>query len=137
MRRYRLCQPGGVQEQIEAGSDEEALEAARDWVEGGDWEVTATTWVHVDVYGVDPRRLVDTVTVKINPEEPPCEAGAPHHWQDDGAPGFGSVVAGHGGGVILRDRCDRCGVRRIVDTWAQDRETGRQGLRSVEYEVAS
>ena len=30
--------------------------------------------------------------------------------------------------------CRHCGCKRTTDTWAQNRETGEQGLREVSYE---
>lgn len=45
-------------------------------------------------------------------------------------------VWAHGGGVWTREVCLRCGVYRIVDSWAQDPDTGAQGLRSTEYQEA-
>ena len=41
---------------------------------------------------------------------------------------------GHGGGgVISIAFCTICGCGRSVDTWAQDRQDGQQGLTSVAF----
>ena len=43
-------------------------------------------------------------------------------------------VHGHGGGVLITEVCRHCGCKRTTDTWAQNPETGVDGLRSVSYE---
>src|SRR5690606_33066627 len=35
--------------------------------------------------------------------------------------------------VIITDICMHCARYRIVDTWAQRRDTGEQGLEAIEY----
>lgn len=35
--------------------------------------------------------------------------------------------------MTITTACRHCGCGRTVDTWAQDPETGEQGLRSVTY----
>lgn len=40
-------------------------------------------------------------------------------------------VYGSGGGVAWTDRCRLCQVKVSTDTWAQNPETGEQGLRST------
>ena len=42
-------------------------------------------------------------------------------------------VHGKGGGVVIHEVCRRCGAHRHTDTWATDRETGEEGLRSLSY----
>ena len=42
-------------------------------------------------------------------------------------------VHGKGGGVVIHEVCQRCGAHRHTDTWATDRETGEEGLRSLSY----
>lgn len=71
----------------------------------------------------------ETVRIEITPQEPECESDGQHDWceDDDG-------VRGHGGGVIIRDTCSRCGLHRRTDTWATDTSTGEQGLTSVRYD---
>jgi len=113
----------------EADSAEEAAQA---YVDDGSWgdppygDVTQTTWVDVWVWqpGREDDRECHTIT--IEPDEPECSEAA-HEWRDVG-------TWGHGGGVIIEERCRHCGLKRITDTWAQRRDTGEQGLRSVAYE---
>jgi hypothetical protein len=77
---------------------------------------------------------IETVTVTIEPSVPDCDDDhSEHEWEDDGREGFGAVVTGHGGCVVLQHRCTHCGIVRITDTWAQRRDTGEQGLESVRY----
>jgi len=174
---------------IEYDRAESGGEAAREYVDGGDWgDVEETTWIRVYVWreGVraevtecsycleaatahdadgDPacaahakpapagvecqpigRTVVvsrterDSVTVALEPDEPDCADGADHDWRSPlsvvGGIAENPGVWGHGGGVIIREVCSRCGAYRVTDTWAQDRETGEQGLRSVRYEDA-
>lgn len=140
---------GNAQVEIEA---ETAREAAEEYVADGDWgdaETTrgavATRWVTVRVWReVDGEREdEDSHCVEIEPTEPECEpesilgpdgeripAGAPpaHDWGEDR-----NSPTGHGGGVIIRETCTRCGCRRKIDTWAQRPDTGEQGLTSVSY----
>lgn len=51
-----------------------------------------------------------------------------HDWHADisvvGGISENPGVWGHGGGVIMHEHCARCGVRRTIDTWADD---GRGG----------
>lgn len=81
----------------------------------------------------------DWHSVEINPEEPEC-SGDEHDWRSPysvvGGIKENPGVWGHGGGVIITEVCRHCGCYRVTDTWAQDRETGEQGLESVEYKDA-
>ena len=92
-----------------------------------------TYWIDADVLDARGAVVVARRNVPIHPTEPACSERA-HAWQDDGMPGFGDVVRGNGGGVILRHRCAHCGLARITDTWAQRPDNGRQGLTSIRYE---
>ena len=78
------------------------------------------------------------VTVAIDPPEPDCLKGGEHRWRSphDLVGGIESNpgVWGSGGGVLIIECCMRCGCARTTDTWAQDPETGEQGLTSVRYE---
>lgn len=135
-------------------------EAAGEFVEDGDWssgddEVgRATFWHSVCVWraaivltscgDVETMRIdEDTHDIEVDAVAPPCEPldGAPGHvWASPYAvlgglrenPG----VVGHGGGVIIREVCARCGCYRETDTWAQDPATGRQGLTAVSFRIA-
>jgi len=79
----------------------------------------------------------DERTVAIDPDEPDCVDVA-HRWRSPhrlvGGIAENPGVWGHGGGVMITECCMRCGCARLTDTWAQDPETGEQGLTSVRYE---
>lgn len=127
--------------------------AAQQYVSDGDWgEVESTCWIKVWAWRVgyaldedgDPVTLRidrDCHTVTLDPEEPDCtDDHAGHNWRSPHSV-LGGIkenpgVWGNGGGVIIREVCAHCGVYRETDTWAQDRETGEQGLRSVQYREA-
>ncbi len=129
----------GGEDAIEASSLAEAIELARDWARDGDYgDQTRTVWVQVDVEGDDGSEWGGTVA--IDPDEPECRGGEEHDWQSPhrllGGLADNPGVLGHGGGVICSYVCMRCGCGREDDSWAQDPQSGRQGLASVEYHVA-
>lgn len=129
------CDESGYEEQIPTCSLAEARRIARERAREG-WEPCEETWwLDIEILCPVTREAEGTVTVQIDPTEPTCTE-ATHDWEDDGMPGFGAVVTGHGGGVILRERCRHCGCTRTTDTWAQRMDTGEQGLRSVSYAAA-
>jgi hypothetical protein len=133
MTTYK-CDDGNAEIEIEADSAEEA---AREYVDGGDWgPIESTTWINVYVEDEDGDR--ERVKVALQPEEPACVDGRDHDWDSPhelvGGCESNPGVWGHGGGVIITEACTRCGCKRTTDTWAQDRETGEQGLESVSYE---
>lgn len=130
---------------------DDARDDAADASSGDYGCVTETVWSDREIYEVRaknerealtrPRSRsehVETVTVTIDPEAPPCDDDSPDHdWQSPIEIVGGIVenpgVWGHGGGVTITECCMRCGCRRVTDTWAQRGDTGEQGLRSVEY----
>jgi len=120
-----LCTDGNADVEIEAPSPEDA---ALEYVNEGDWGDELTTrWVLV--YVSDPDDETERVRVEIEPAVPPCAEGREsrgHRWVE-GDP------RGHGGGVVIPSWCPHCGCGRTLDTWAQDRATGEQGLESVTY----
>lgn len=139
MTTYR-CNDGNAEIDIEAESPQDA---AQQYVDGGEWgESTNTSWIHVYVQELDADgEAVDSrhnITVEVNPDEPECEDDGGHDWQSPhgivGGIKENPGVWGHGGGIVIVECCIRCGCKRTTDTWAQDHETGEQGLRSVEYE---
>lgn len=126
----------GVTLDLGVTTPSDAREDAIAWAEGGDYgDVVRTIWLDVDLRSETGHE--DRVTTQIDPTEPACGDGREHGWQSPHAivgglrenPG----VRGHGGGVICTEVCLRCGCARITDTWAQRRDTGEQGLTSVEY----
>lgn len=149
------CDDGNAELEIEA---ESAEDAAREYVEGGDWtddsgRVERTCWIHVhteeriqvagpgDAGPQYVRGEREWHTIAVQSEAPPCPSDegehdwrSPHHIVGGIAENPG--VWGHGGGVIIHECCMRCGTGRTTDTWAQDPETGEQGLRSIAYQPA-
>lgn len=133
----RDCE-SGVTEDLGVLDLEEARDAAREWVAGGGGEVAWTIWCDARLYSETGHET--RATAQIDPDEPACgtrREPREHAWEDDGASGFGSVVSGHGGGVICQYRCAHCGLQRVEDSGAQRRDTGEQGLASVEYREAA
>jgi hypothetical protein len=120
-----------------------AREAARQYVDDGDWgESDTTMWVHVHVWpaGGDADDS-ERIRIEIEPDEPACESDeGEHDWQNPielvGGIRENPGVFGHGGGVKIHEVCVRCGAFRVTNTWAQDPETGEQGLESITYEPA-
>lgn len=123
--KYRVWEWTGERIEIEAP---DAAAAAQEYVDGGDFGGgTSTTWVNVFV--APPGALDDFERVKItvDPDEPDCDScEGEHDWVE-------ISVRGHGGGVIVDDRCRFCGIEMRTNTWAFDPEDGVQGLRSVCY----
>lgn len=133
MTTYK-CDDGNGEVEIEANSAEEA---AREYVDGGDWGlIERTTWINVYVTDEDDER--ERVKVALHPPEPACVDGCNHDWDNPhelvGGCESNPGVWGHGGGVIINEACMRCGCKRTTNTWDYDRETGEQGLESVTYE---
>lgn len=129
------------------GEFDSAEEAAEAFANGGDWGgedgVTKTIWVRVCAYreGIDADGDVvrvdeETHTISVDPDEPDCCAPE-HDWHSPlslvGGCKENPGVFGHGGGTISHEICRNCGTERICDSWAQNPETGEQGLDSVQY----
>lgn len=124
--------------------------AAQEYVAGGEWgPLERTTWVRVrtwraatgraDGETIHGRVYEDTQRVSVDPDVPKCTQDE-HEWRSPhsvlGGLEENPGVQGHGGGVVITEVCRHCGVYRVRDTWAQDPETGEQGLDSVTYESA-
>ncbi len=130
----------GAAETIEADSLEEAIQATEDWARDGDWGHNDTTiWVHAVLVETDADGdTIHRIKVQIDPDEPRCEDGQEHDWQSPldivGGIKENPGVWGHGGGVTIQEVCLHCGCGKLTDTWAQDPETGEQGLNSVTYQ---
>ena len=135
---YRIWDEGD-EKTVECDTIQDAEEEARDWLKDGEWDTeSGTTWVSANIESEDGAET-SSVTVAINPDEPSCINDAGHDWQAPYAIVGGCKenpgVWGHGGGVVIQAVCLRCGCGRLTDTWAQDPNTGEQGLESVEYQV--
>lgn len=136
MNTYK-CDDGNAEVEITADS---AQEAAEEYVSDGDWgEIESTTWINVYVQetkdGEDVGRR-ERCKVGLHPKDPSCTQDE-HDWQAPhsivGGLKENPGVHGHGGGVTIAEVCMHCGCERVTDTWAQDPETGEQGLESVKY----
>lgn len=120
-----------------------AEEAADDFA--ATYEVpTETEWLNIHTYrrGIDSNGDIICVDSEMHrrtlePAEPECTDGE-HDWQSPyeivGGCKENPGVWGHGGGVRIHECCMKCGCERVTDTWAQDMNTGEQGLESVSYE---
>ena len=131
----------GESQLIDAETLEDAIEQARRWAAEGDWDTTnGTIWVNAYLIEIDADGDEDTHCIKatIDPEEPECLDGQEHDWQAPheivGGIKENPGVWGHGGGVTIQEVCLHCGCGRLKDTWAQDPETGEQGLDSIQYQ---
>jgi len=139
---YTLCDLSDTKEEIKASSDTDALCQARVWARAGEYNLEpgdSTIWVSVSVHDGEGN-FIDRVTVSIDPPEPICDRESrrrPHDWQSPhsivGGLEENPGVHGHGGGVWITEICMSCGTERVRDTWAQDPNSGVQGLESVRY----
>jgi len=121
---------------IRAASDDAAIEWALNWAEDADTNsAKSTVWFRTSVRRNG--RLVWQDDVAVDPPEPPCANAGGHDWISPVEVVGGLVenpgVWGKGGGVLITQVCAYCGVYKITDTWAQNPETGEQGLESVTY----
>lgn len=129
----------GYSERLIAENGEDALEEAKDWVRGGDWDLSGgTLFLRAYVHELPSGDRIDHVDVTIQPPEPACDDGHEHDWQAPfeivGGIKENPGVRGNGGGVMIHEVCLHCGTERVTDTWAQNPNTGEQGLTSVSYE---
>lgn len=120
-------------------------DVARTYAYDGDWGVyKTTTWVTIYTWreAIDDEGNIvelgrDIHTVAIDPNEPRCSE-EDHDWQRPhkivGGIEDNPGVQGHGGGVYITEVCMHCGCKKVTDSWAQNPETGEQGLDSVSYE---
>src|SRR5690606_4202298 len=127
--------------EVEYRTAKSAKEAAREYVETGDWgERNETIWIDVLAYRkalvvgenddvVEVRIDEQRHTITLDPNEPDCTDGQTHDWR-------GRDMRSHGGGLIITEVCAHCGRRRIHNTWAQRPDTGEQGLGAIEYREA-
>jgi hypothetical protein len=83
------------------------------------------------VKGLRPRpRAYDWFfVIPASPVEPACSDSDSHEW-DEGE------VYSRGRGVIYTDTCAYCGLRKTINTWDQDPETGSEGHRTMRYSYA-
>lgn len=128
---------GNAEIEIECDTPEQA---AREYVDGGDWgDRDETIWIRVWVWADgEDRSDAEPHTITLEAEEPDCTDGQQHDWQSPveivGGIKENPGVWGNGGGVKIHECCMHCGCERVTDTWAQNHDTGEQGLTSVRYE---
>lgn len=116
-------------------SPSEVKEAWDEWINEFPWcESSETVWVHgraTDEFGKDHFFMAT-----VEPEEPDCSSDE-HMWDTPyyilGGLKENPGIQGHGGGATGTEICRHCGTYKIWDSWAQDPETGKQGLHSIEY----
>lgn len=143
-KTYRVTEDGGDCGTIDAKDVREALRIASENVDPDNYaasgRLTETTWITVRVRNEDDPDDCDSDRVAVDPTEPECKGEHEHDWQSPmsvvGGIKENPGVYGHGGGVVCTEVCCHCGRYRISDSWAQDPETGEQGLASVEYRDA-
>jgi hypothetical protein len=139
MSEWDLYEGGHHYDTIDADTAEKALGVARDNVVVSNYcEIVSTIWIDVRVRCKETGEDASD-SVALDPLAPKCARGAREHdWKSPhrlvGGLKENPGVWGHGGGVIIREVCMRCGCERVTDTWAEDLATGREGLESVSYE---
>jgi hypothetical protein len=138
-RDWALTEKGYEYDTITAESAEEALEEARSNVDRSNYnDAEGTLYIDIRV-DCEESGESETGTVTLEAEEPECSHDDGHDWQSPysllGGLKENPGVWGHGGGVIIREVCLRCGCEKVTDTWAQRRDTGEQGLTEVSYET--
>lgn len=121
-RPWEIHENGTHYTSILATSIGEALEIARDAIDrrlyGSDGD---TIWV--DLYVLCPWTREDEIeTVMLEPDAPECVEHYVHDWREDA--NFLASPISHGGGVLIRECCARCGTYRTIDTWTQRPDTG-------------
>ena len=137
-RQWDLREGGYEYDEITAESAEEAIEIARENIDRSNYpDCKGTLWIAVRA-SCEETGEDDSDTVTLDEDAPDCADGAEHDWQSPHSLVGGLTenpgVHGNGGGVIITEVCAHCGCKRVTDTWAQNPETGEQGLRSVAYE---
>lgn len=142
MPAYALSDRYGSHEEFEAAEDKIAWQVAEgllaEWYDYVDR--SRTVWLHGSLHrltGVGEEADYDAdddgwvhvggVSVTLDAVEPDCMDESGHYYAH-------GDVWGSGGGVAWTDTCERCGLRYHRNTWAQDSETGEQGLTEERYE---
>lgn len=137
-REWQLYEDGVGYATCMASSAADALSEAGSNVDRANYgDAKGTMWIDVRVY-CELTGEEREGTVQLEEDEPECEDGSEHDWQSPheivGGCESNPGVWANGGGVVIHKVCMRCGCGRTTDTWAQRRDTGEQGLRSVSYE---
>lgn len=137
-KHFRVFCNSGGSERIKAKDAAAAVAYCEEWLSAGEWgDIDSTIWVRGWVEDLSGE-ILDHVRVTIDPDEPDCSSDGGHDWRSDFAVVGGCKsnpgVWGSGGGIRYVEACHHCGCAKSTDTWAQDPETGEQGLTSVSYE---
>lgn len=137
------AETGGPYTTIMATSADEALTTARDNVDRANYPIDdeggpgGTIWIDIRVR-CDETGETASDTIQLDEPAPDCIDGQDHDWQSPyevlGGLRENPGVWGKGAGIIAREVCRHCGTYRVIDTWAQRRDTGEQGLETVTYE---
>lgn len=149
-KKYEVREECGGSDILTLAAGEDIEARLNDWVGEGDYgDRSETVWVRawyqeLDADG-DPVGDEVRITVTLEADVPECSPldasdECEHDWQSPlrvvGGIKENPGVYGHGGGVIITEVCCHCGTYRETDTWAQNSETGEQGLTSVKYRDA-
>jgi hypothetical protein len=129
------CAEDGFQfDVVMADCAKTALETVRENL--GSYDNDETIWVDHTVTSL-VHMEEQSQTIQIDPPEPECKRKAGHQWSSPievvGGCETNPGVFGHGGSVVVKTFCSHCGLIREVDNWAQNPQTGEQGLQSVIY----
>jgi hypothetical protein len=143
MPTYELIEDGCHFQTVRAASAEAALnrltgrKLARTGAYnfGGDAgrHETRTIWVRIGAVNADNRGEARVRKYRLDPKAPRCGKSRASRASRGGHRWGGRTVRGHGGGVVVSEVCQRCGIERVTDTWAQDPTDGQQGLEAVCY----
>lgn len=127
----------GVRETLDAGDQEEAEAAARDWLRDADWDTTSGP-VFADGDILLNGEWVSSVSIILEQDEPRCVKRYPgndeppvreHEWES-------GMASGVGGGVVSDDTCRHCGCVRTTHSHFRRPDTGELIGDMVTYEVA-
>jgi len=148
MSTYEIRGECGTSEQFEAVSDGEARDWALSWMSDAEFDLSTGPvhyhgWLCKTVANKDGDEYwenLEHLTYTFEVEEPDCIGKREHDWKSPlsivGGVKENPGVYGHGGGVVITEICAHCGAYRETDTWAQDSQTGEQGLHETTYRPA-
>ena len=143
MPTYTARDDEGASIKFRSASIEAARRKAERWAADG-YECNGQP-LFIDLTLSQKGEDVESWTFIIDPEEPRCrdedgryDSEANHDWQTPhsilGGLKENPGVWGHGGGVIMKEVCMRCGCARITDTWATNPTNGTQAHTTVTYD---
>ncbi|NJO18565.1 MAG: hypothetical protein HC877_23410, partial [Thioploca sp.] len=139
-RTWSLYEEGYEYSEVLASTASEALDIAIENVDRSNYgndddDDNNTMWIEVEAR-CKLTGEYESATVTLHPEEPECPKGE-HEWESPfrivGGIKENPGIWGNGGGIIIDQVCIHCYAGRTKNTWAQDPQTGVQGLTSVTY----